>query len=196
MLKNIFKKEKENKEKINNNNILVAALLIHAARIDDNYTATEKEIIKKALIDLKLVERNNSAKLLDEAEIKEQDSNQIVGFTREIKKNSMKFRLKIVEILWKIIYSDNISDNYESNLIRRICGLLYISDKDSGDIKLKVKNSMEFRLKIVEILWKIIYSDGTSNNYESNLIRRVCGLLYVSDKDSGMIKLKMKDSVK
>ena len=140
MLKNIFKKEKENKEKINNNNILVAALLIHAARIDDNYTATEKEIIKKALIDLKLVEQNNSAKLLSEAEIKEQDSNQIVEFTREIKKNSMKFRLKIVEILWKIIYSDNISDNYESNLIRRICGLLYISDKDSGDIKLRVKN--------------------------------------------------------
>ena len=141
MFKNIFKKEKENKEKINNNNILVAALLIHAARIDDNYTAIEKEIIKKALIDLKLVEQNNSAKLLSEAEIKEQDSNQIVEFTREIKKNSMKFRLKIVEILWKIIYSDNISDNYESNLIRRICGLLYISDKDSGDIKLKVKNS-------------------------------------------------------
>ena len=141
MLKNIFKKEKENKEKINNNNILVAALLIHAARIDDNYTAIEKEIIKKALIDLKLVEQNNSEKLLSEAEIKEQDSNQIVGFTREIKKNSMKFRLKIVEILWKIIYSDDTSDNYESNLIRRICGLLYISDKDSGDIKLKVKNS-------------------------------------------------------
>ena len=140
MLKNIFKKEKENKEKINNNNILVAALLIHAARIDDNYTAIEKEIIKKALIDLKLVEQNNSEKLLSEAEIKEQDSNQIVEFTREIKKNSMKFRLKIVEILWKIIYSDNISDNYESNLIRRICGLLYISDKDSGDIKLRVKN--------------------------------------------------------
>ena len=140
MLKNIFKKEKENKEKINNNNILVAALLIHAARIDDNYTATEKEIIKKALIDLKLVEQNNSEKLLSEAEIKEQDSNQIVEFTREIKKNSMIFRLKIVEILWKIIYSDDTSDNYESNLIRRICGLLYISDKDSGDIKLRVKN--------------------------------------------------------
>ena len=140
MLKNIFKKEKENKEKINNNNILVAALLIHAARIDDNYTAIEKEIIKKALIDLKLVEQNNSEKLLSEAEIKEQDSNQIVEFTREIKKNSMKFRLKIVEILWKIIYSDNISDNYESNLIRRICGLLYVSDKDNGIIKTKVEN--------------------------------------------------------
>ena len=143
MLKNIFKKEKENKEKINNNNILVAALLIHAARIDDNYTAIEKEIIKKALIDLKLVEQNNSEKLLSEAEIKEQDSNQIVEFTREIKKNSMKFRLKIVEILWKIIYSDGTSDNYESNLIRRICGLLYISDKDSGIIKTKVQNLLK-----------------------------------------------------
>ena len=140
MLKNIFKKEKENKEKINNNNILVAALLIHAARIDDNYTAIEKEIIKKALIDLKLVEQNNSEKLLSEAEIKEQDSNQIVEFTREIKKNSMKFRFKIVEILWKIIYSDGTSDNYESNLIRRICGLLYVSDRDSGMIKQKIQN--------------------------------------------------------
>ena len=141
MFKNIFMKKKGNKEKVNNNNILVAALLIHAARIDDNYTTTEKEIIKKALIDLKLVEQNNSEELLNRAEIKEQDSNQIVEFTREIKKNSMIFRLKIVEILWKIIYSDDTSDNYESNLIRRICGLLYISDKESGDIKLKVKNS-------------------------------------------------------
>ena len=143
MLKNIFKKEKENKEKINNNNILVAALLIHAARIDDNYTAIEKEIIKKALIDLKLVEQNNSEKLLSEAEIKEQDSNQIVEFTREIKKNSMIFRLKIVEILWKIVYSDSASDSYESNLIRRVCGLLYISDKDSGIIKEKIRNSIK-----------------------------------------------------
>ena len=141
MLKNIFKKEKENKEKINNNNILVAALLIHAARIDDNYTDIEKEIIKKALIDLYKIDLNKSDEILKIAEEKEQQSNHIIEFTREIKKNSMDFRLKIIEILWKIIYSDNISDNYESNLIRRICGLLYISDKDSGDIKLKVKNS-------------------------------------------------------
>ena len=139
MFKKIFDKKK--KENTNNKNILIAALLIHAAKIDDNYTIKEKEIIKKALIDLKLVEQNNSEELLNRAEIKEQDSNQIVEFTREIKKNSMIFRLKIVEILWKIIYSDDTSDNYESNLIRRICGLLYISDKDSGDIKLKVKNS-------------------------------------------------------
>ena len=140
MFKNIFNRKKNN-EKKQDNNILIAALLIHAARIDNNYTNVEKEIIKKALINLSLIESNNSEKLLIEAEIKERDSNQIIEFTREIKNNSMEFRLKILEILWKIIYSDGASDNYESNLIRRICGLLYISDKDSGKIKLKVINS-------------------------------------------------------
>jgi len=77
------------------------------------------------------------------AEIKEQDSNQIIEFTKEIKKNSIEFRLKIIEILWKIVYSDSVSDNYESNLIRRICGLLYVSDKDSGMIKQKIENSVK-----------------------------------------------------
>jgi len=140
MFKNIFNRKKNN-EKNKDNNVLIAALLIHAARIDNSYTSVEKEIIKKALINLNLIETNNSEKLLIEAEIKEKDSNQILEFTREIKKNSMEFRLKILEILWKIIYSDGTSDNYESNLIRRICGLLYISDIDSGKIKLKVINS-------------------------------------------------------
>ncbi len=140
MFKNIFNRKKNN-EKKQDSSILIAALLIHAARIDNNYTSVEKEIIKKALINLSLIESNNSEKLLIEAEIKERDSNQIIEFTREIKNNSMEFRLKILEILWKIIYSDGASDNYESNLIRRICGLLYISDKDSGKIKLKVTNS-------------------------------------------------------
>ena len=140
MFKNIFNRKKNN-EKKQDSSILIAALLIHAARIDNNYTSVEKEIIKKALINLSLIESNNSEKLLIEAEIKERDSNQIIEFTREIKNNSMEFRLKILEILWKIIYSDGASDNYESNLIRRICGLLYISDKDSGKIKLKVINS-------------------------------------------------------
>ena len=68
------------------------------------------------------------------------DSNQILEFTQEIKKNNMRFRLQIIELLWKIIYSDGIADQYETNLIRRVCGLLYISDKDNGDIKLKIKN--------------------------------------------------------
>ena len=137
MFKNIFKKKHENKD---DKDILITSLLIHAAKIDDNYTIKEKEIIKKALIDLKLIELNKSEELLNKAEIKEQDSNQIIEFTREIKKTPMEFRLKIIEILWKIIYSDGVADSYESNLIRRICGLIYISDKDSGQIKEKVKN--------------------------------------------------------
>ena len=141
----MFKKffEKKNEENINNKNILITALLIHAAKIDDNYTDVEKEIIKKALITLNAITPNEAEELLKKAEKIEQESNQIVAFTREIKKNSMEFRLKIIEILWKIVYSDGSSDSYESNLIRRVCGLLYISDRDSGMIKLKVKNSLK-----------------------------------------------------
>ena len=141
MFKKIFKKKKD--KNIDNKNILIAALLIHAAKIDDNYTETEKEIIKKALINLYTITSNEAEKILNAAERKEQDSNQIIEFTKEIKKNSMEFRLKIIEILWKIVYSDGTSDNFESNLIRRLCGLLYISDKDSGMIKLKVQNSIK-----------------------------------------------------
>jgi len=141
----MFKKffEKKNEENINNKNILITALLIHAAKIDDNYTDVEKEIIKKALISLNAITLNEAEELLKKAEKIEQESNQIVAFTREIKKNSMEFRLKIIEILWNIVYSDGSSDSYESNLIRRVCGLLYISDRDSGIIKLKVKNSLK-----------------------------------------------------
>ena len=135
--------EKRNNDNINNKNILVTALLIHAARIDDNYTDVEKEIIKKALISLNAISSNEAEELLKKAEKIEQESNQIVAFTREIKKSSMKFKLQIIEILWKIVYSDGSSDSYESNLIRRVCGLLYVSDRDSGMIKLEVKNSLE-----------------------------------------------------
>ena len=138
MFKNIFKKKK--KESANEENILIASLLIHAAKIDENYTDVEKNIIKKALINLYNIKTNEAEKLLKDAEAKEQDSNQIVEFTREIKNNSMEFRLKIIEILWKIVYSDGANDNYESNLIRRICGLLYVSDRDSGMIKLKIRD--------------------------------------------------------
>ena len=141
MFKKLFKKKSE--KTINDENILMAALLIHAAKIDDNYTDVEKEIIKKALITLNAITANEAEELLKKAEKIEQESNQIVAFTREIKKNSMEYRLKIIEILWKIVYSDNSSDNYESNLIRRVCGLLYVSDRDSGMIKLKVKNLLK-----------------------------------------------------
>ena len=89
---------------------------------------------------LNKINLSEAEKLLKLSEKKEEESNQIVEFTREIKKYQMEFRLKIIEIIWKIVYSDGTSDNYESNLIRRICGLLYISDKDNGIIKMKVKN--------------------------------------------------------
>ena len=139
MFNKFFRKEK--KENIDNKGILLTALLIHAAKIDENYTNAEKEIIKKAIINLNIVESDKVEELIKQAEKKEQDSNQIIDFTKEIKKNPMNYRIKIIEILWKIVYSDGTSDGYESNLIRRVCGLLYVSDKDSGAIKLKIQNS-------------------------------------------------------
>ena len=138
MFNNFLKKKK--KENSNDKNILIISLLIHAAKIDENYTEIEKKIIKKTIIQLNQVSPNEAEKLLKIAEKKEEESNQIVEFTREIKKYSMELRLKIIEIIWKIVYSDGASDNYESNLIRRICGLLYISDKDNGIVKTKVQN--------------------------------------------------------
>jgi len=138
MLKKFLKK-KENKSP-NNKNVLIIALLIHAAKIDENYTENEKKIIKKVIMDLNEISSNQANELLKLAEKKEGESNQIIEFTKEIKKYSMEFKLKIVEIIWKIVYSDGTSDDYESNLIRRICGLLYISDKDNGIIKAKVQN--------------------------------------------------------
>ena len=140
MFSKIFKKKNEKK---NNNNILVAALLIHAAKIDENYTEAEKTIIKKALMELGLIKLNEANELLIEAEKKEQDSNQILEFTQQIKKYPIEFRLKIIEILWKIVYSDGTNDNYESNLIRRICGLLYVPDIESGKIKSKVRDTIK-----------------------------------------------------
>ena len=138
MLKNFFKKKE--KYSSNNKNILIIALLIHAAKIDENYTENEKKIIKKVIMDLNKMSFNQADELLKLAEKKEEESNQIIEFTKEIKKYSMEFKLKIVEIIWKIVYSDGTCDSYESTLIRRICGLLYVSDKDSGIIKKKIEN--------------------------------------------------------
>ena len=138
MFKKFFKKEK--KENLEIKNILIAALLIHAAKMDENYTDAEKDIIKKALINLNKINANEADDLIKRAEKKENESNQIVEFTREIKKYSMEYRLKIIEVIWKIVYSDGISDTYETSLIRRICGLLYIPDKENGIIKTKVQN--------------------------------------------------------
>ena len=129
MLKKFFNKEKKNN--LIDKNILIISLLIHAAKIDENYSEPEKKIIIKAIMELNKVGLDEAEKLLKVAEKKEEESNQIVEFTKEI-------RLKVIEIIWKIVYSDGTSDNYETNLVRRICGLLYISDKDSGIIKTRI----------------------------------------------------------
>jgi len=137
MLKSFFKKKKS--VNLDNKYILIASLLIHAAKIDENYTGLEKKIIREAMMDLNKLSAEKTDELLKIAEKKEEESNQIIEFTKEVKKYPMEFRLKIIEIIWKIVYSDNAKDVYESNLIRRICGLLYVSDKDSGLIKTKVQ---------------------------------------------------------
>ena len=118
--------------------VKIAALLIHAAKIDENYTDKEKEIIKKTLVDLgfdskKLIET------IENAEKLESNSNQILDFTREIKSIDEDSKKKIVESLWNIIYSDDQSDIYESNLMRRLTGLLYLDKKIVGDLKEKAK---------------------------------------------------------
>ena len=141
MFKKFFKKKKQ--EDAENKSTLIASLLIHAAKIDENYTDVEKKIIKKAIMNLNNINSDKAEKLLKNAEKKEQEANQIIEFTKEVKKYPMEFRLKIIEIIWKIVYSDGTSDNFESNLIRRICGLLYIPDKDSGIIKMKVQNLLK-----------------------------------------------------
>ena len=143
MFKKIFKKERNDNS--NNKNVLVAALLIHAAKMDENYTDAEKKIIKKALTNINNISSDQADNFVKLAEKKENESNQIIEFTREIKKYSMEYRLKIIEVIWEIVYSDGISDSYEAGLIRKICGLLYISDKDNWVIKTKVQKMQNIK---------------------------------------------------
>ena len=137
MITKLFKKTKKDKEIINSNSLTkITALLIHAAKIDDNYSQKEKEIIMDFL---KSMDKSlNTENILKQAEREEEDSNQILKYTQEIKKNTLKFKSMIIKILWKIILSDDNLDAYESNLMRRICGLLHFSDKSSGEIRLEV----------------------------------------------------------
>ena len=114
------------------------SLLIHAAKIDENYTDKEKEIIKKSLIQLGVKESKVDQMMLT-AEINEEKSNQILDFTREIKNTDNEFKVKIIETLWSIIYSNKEADMYESNLMRRLSGLLYLDNKIMCEIKEKVK---------------------------------------------------------
>ena len=115
-----------------------ASLLIHAAKIDEKYTNKEKELIKKALIRLGANE-NKIDEIVQVAEINEEKANQILDFTKIIKNKSQDFKIKIIEAMWNIIYSNNEADIYESNLMRRLAGLLYIDNKLMGKIKEKVK---------------------------------------------------------
>ena len=131
-----FKKDKNKDE--NNFIINTCALLVHAAKIDQNYTENEEEIIKKTLLELGATKKNIS-EIIEKAKVIERNSNQILNFTREVKSLPEKDKIKIIEALWSIIYSNNDADMYETNLMRRLAGLLYISSKTMGYIKNKIK---------------------------------------------------------
>ena len=119
--------------------IKICALLVHAAKIDENYTKNEEEIIKKTLLELG-APQEDLLKITKNAKIIEENSNQILDFTKQVKNLSDKNKIKIVEALWSIIYSNKNADIYETNLMRRLAGLLYIDNKTMGDIKDRIKN--------------------------------------------------------
>ena len=132
---------KDNKKNYNNNLYMnIGALLIHVAKIDENYSEKEKKIIKKTLLELGLLE-DVLDDIYKKSEEAEKNSNQILEFTKEIKNKDEEFKVKIVEALWKIIYADNVSDMYEMSLMRKLTGLLYLDGKIVGDIKNRIKNS-------------------------------------------------------
>jgi uncharacterized tellurite resistance protein B-like protein len=138
-----FKNKEKEKDAVNNDKSYsnIAALLIHVAKIDENYEDKEKEIIRKTLIELGAT-ISNIDKLIADASVIEENSNQILSFTREVKNGPESDKIRIVESLWKIIYSDDNADMYETNLMRRLAGLLYIDAKTMGDLKEKVKKEL------------------------------------------------------
>ena len=138
---NLFKKDIKNKNDNNHLSLIsIAALLIHSAKIDENFTEKEKNIIKKALIEMG-ADQEDLDKILKDAELKEKDSNQILEFTKEVKNKSIEEKKIVIEALWNIIYSDENADMYETNLMRRLSGLLYLDPKVVGDIKEKIKSN-------------------------------------------------------
>jgi len=132
-----FKKEKNENDDLTK----VAALLIHAAKIDENFSIKEEEIIKKALLEIG-ADNENVKKILTDGKKIEENSNQILDFTKEVKNMDEQNKTKIVETLWRIIYSNNEADIYETSLMRRLTGLLYIDSKLMGDIKEKIKKEI------------------------------------------------------
>ena len=117
----------------------ISALLVHAANIDENYSDHEKNLIKDFINSY--LKNENTDEVLKEAEKIEANSNQLLNYTNIVKQNSIDIKKDIIEHLWKVIISDNTVDQYESNLMRRICGLIYFSDKDCAEIKLKLINN-------------------------------------------------------
>ena len=138
-----FKNKNKERNIINDDKFYtnIAALLIHTAKIDENYENKEKEIIKKTLIELG-AGSSNIDRLISDALVIEENSNQILNFTREVKNASESDKIRIIESLWKIIYSDDNADMYETNLMRRLAGLLYIDAKIMGDLKEKIKQEL------------------------------------------------------
>tara|TARA_B100001175_G_scaffold205091_1_gene174114 strand:- start:108 stop:533 length:426 start_codon:yes stop_codon:yes gene_type:complete len=119
----------------------VASLLIHIAKIDQNYTTKEKEIISKTILELG-ANKENIENIISIAEKNESNSNQILDFTKEVKNMEELDKEKIIEALWTVVYSDGNSDMYEENLMRRLTGLLYLNKKKVGDIKERVKEKL------------------------------------------------------
>ena len=136
----LFDKDKTKENTKDDLIMKVTSLLIHVAKIDENYTNKEKEIIKRTLIELGVDDKSLENILKKATEI-EKNSNQILEFTREVKNKDELFKVKLIEALWKIIYADGVADMYESSLMRRLTGLLYLDNKLVGDIKNKIKNN-------------------------------------------------------
>jgi len=130
-----FKKKDEN---INNEFVKVAALLIHAAKIDENFSKKEEEIISQALLSLG-VDKKDLGIIIKKGKILEENTNQILDFTKEVKNMKDEQKIEVIETLWRIIYSNKEADMYETNLMRRLSGLMYIDAKIMGDIKEKIK---------------------------------------------------------
>ena len=137
-----FKNKERNEVNDNYSYSKIAALLIHAAKIDEDYKEEERNIIKKTLIELG-ADSSNIDKLISEAAIIEENSNQILNFTREVKNAPDSDKIKIIDSLWRIIYSDDNADMYETNLMRRLSGLLYIDPKVMGNSKEKIKKELK-----------------------------------------------------
>ena len=141
MIFNLIQNKKSEKAESENEDLIkILALLIHAAKIDENYSEKEKKLIMSfaEMSSNKKLDNEQINSLIDQAEQYEKNSNQILEFTQEVKKMDFNTKRRVLEFLWKIILSDNKSDVYESNLMRRICGLLYLPDKLSGEIKLDI----------------------------------------------------------